>query len=264
MVSYHYHIRSGFPYQKLINDTKFKIHAYCYCISHIFLNFLLWQHVANKKSAPSSSVGRFGSLSSEVAQFTEHCHFIWTSQILYKFSASTFKLALTRDMVLLTVVFIYTGIELTFWIGIYSTSLAFTNKFSSFGNFILAYNALAIGVGQLIGTLCVHNSNFVLQFGFRYTYSPDWKLWLKSAPGRALCTPGRLMGADSDKTRLSQWRALLRLFAPSGAIVRGASHLGQRSSSDQGCRGRARARFLVAQFPVGTVHTYLPFHIWWN
>ena len=40
------------------------------------------------------------------------------------------------------------------------------------------------------------------------TYSPDWKLWLKSAPGRCrarpLAPPDHLMGADPDETRLSQ------------------------------------------------------------
>ena len=35
-------------------------------------------------------------------------------------------------------------------------------------------------------------------------YSPDWKLWLKSAPGRAPCAPGHLTGTDPDKTRLSE------------------------------------------------------------
>ena len=49
-------------------------------------------------------------------------------------------------------------------------------------------------------------------------YSLHWKLWLTSAPGHALCTSGHLMGADPDNTCLSQWGALLRPFAPSGAI----------------------------------------------
>ncbi len=36
-------------------------------------------------------------------------------------------------------------------------------------------------------------------------YSQDWKLWLKSAPRRALCARGDFMGTDRDETRLSQW-----------------------------------------------------------
>jgi hypothetical protein len=52
-----------------------------------------------------------------------------------------------------------------------------------------------------------------------HNYSPAWKLWLKSAPGRALCAPGHLMGADPDETRLSEGETMIRPFAPSDSRV---------------------------------------------
>jgi hypothetical protein len=45
----------------------------------------------------------------------------------------------------------YAGIEVTFWSGIYSTSLAFTNKFNFSDNTLLAYNAFAVGLGEIVG-----------------------------------------------------------------------------------------------------------------
>uniref|UniRef100_A0A914XCW1 UNC93-like protein MFSD11 n=1 Tax=Plectus sambesii TaxID=2011161 RepID=A0A914XCW1_9BILA len=65
---------------------------------------------------------------------------------------ATFKLMFSKDMMILSVMFMYSGIELTFWSGIYSTSLAFTNKLADVaGNNMLAYNAVAIGLGQIMG-----------------------------------------------------------------------------------------------------------------
>ena len=40
----------------------------------------------------------------------------------------------------------------------------------------------------------------------------------RALPGAPSCAPGHLAGADRDETRLSQWRALLRLFAPSAPL----------------------------------------------
>ena len=80
----------------------------------------------------------------------------------------------------------------------------------------------------------------------------------RALPGAPSCAPGHLMGAEPDDTRLSQLHALLRPFAPSGAIVRGASHLGQRPSNDQGCRERARARFLAT---VSSRTAHLQYHV---
>jgi hypothetical protein len=43
------------------------------------------------------------------------------------------------------------GIETTFWTSIYSTSLGFTTKFGGGKNAMLAYNALLLGVGEILG-----------------------------------------------------------------------------------------------------------------
>jgi hypothetical protein len=53
-------------------------------------------------------------------------------------------------MLLLSVVFMFSGVEMTFWTGIYSTCLSFTNKFTNHSS-LIAFNALALGVGQIVG-----------------------------------------------------------------------------------------------------------------
>ncbi len=45
----------------------------------------------------------------------------------------------------------YSGMEMTFWSGVYSTALANTNMFNLTDNTLLAYNAFAVGLGELIG-----------------------------------------------------------------------------------------------------------------
>ncbi len=57
----------------------------------------------------------------------------------------------TGDMRLLAVVFMYMGIETTFWTSIYSTSLGFTTQFGVGKNTMLAYNAMLLGVGEMLG-----------------------------------------------------------------------------------------------------------------
>jgi hypothetical protein len=52
-------------------------------------------------------------------------------------------------------------------------------------------------------------------------YSPDWNLWLKSAPP---CAPGHLVDTDQEKTRLSEG-AKGRKRAHHGGGLKGARYL---------------------------------------
>jgi hypothetical protein len=60
---------------------------------------------------------------------------------------TTFKLLQTKEMLLMTVVFMYTGVELSFWSSIYPTCIANTNKLGATKS-LLALNAIAQGLGQ--------------------------------------------------------------------------------------------------------------------
>lgn len=55
------------------------------------------------------------------------------------------------NMLLLTVVFFYSGIELCFFSGIYGTCLANTNQFEPNAKALLGLNGIFIGVGEIIG-----------------------------------------------------------------------------------------------------------------
>ncbi|KAE9549639.1 hypothetical protein FO519_007146 [Halicephalobus sp. NKZ332] len=61
---------------------------------------------------------------------------------------STFNLLLTKRMLFLAVAFAYTGIELSFWSGIYPSSISFTKKLADNTKTIMAFNAIAQGLGQ--------------------------------------------------------------------------------------------------------------------
>uniref|UniRef100_A0A0N5B673 UNC93-like protein MFSD11 n=1 Tax=Strongyloides papillosus TaxID=174720 RepID=A0A0N5B673_STREA len=64
-----------------------------------------------------------------------------------------FKLMFTKKMGLLILAFAYTGVELSFWSGIYPTCISFTKKLGSNTHTLVAFNAMAQGVGQIIGGL---------------------------------------------------------------------------------------------------------------
>lgn len=63
----------------------------------------------------------------------------------------TFKLMFTKKMGFLILAFAYTGVELSFWSGIYPTCISFTKKLGTNTHTLVAFNAMAQGVGQIIG-----------------------------------------------------------------------------------------------------------------
>ncbi|XP_027237310.1 UNC93-like protein MFSD11 [Penaeus vannamei] len=62
----------------------------------------------------------------------------------------SFELFKTRDMILLSATFFYTGIELSFFSGVYSTCVGSTLRFSD-PNRLVGISGMCIGIGEILG-----------------------------------------------------------------------------------------------------------------
>ncbi|KAK6062233.1 hypothetical protein COOONC_00097, partial [Cooperia oncophora] len=64
------------------------------------------------------------------------------------FIGSTISLMFTKEMLLLAFVFAYSGIEQSFWTGVYPTCISFAQHLGTNTNSMLALNLIATGIGQ--------------------------------------------------------------------------------------------------------------------
>ncbi|KAI1692798.1 ion channel regulatory protein UNC-93 domain-containing protein [Ditylenchus destructor] len=74
---------------------------------------------------------------------------------------STLKLATSKRMLVLAVCLAYTGLQLSFWSGIYPTCISFTQKLGSNTKGLIALNLIAQGVAEAIAAvvcICLNNS----------------------------------------------------------------------------------------------------------
>lgn len=71
----------------------------------------------------------------------------------------TLKLSITRRMLFLIVAFAYTGIELSFWSGVYPTCISHTKSLNYNTKKLLAFNAITQGLGQ---ATCESSFEFLL------------------------------------------------------------------------------------------------------
>ncbi|MFH4981928.1 hypothetical protein AB6A40_008637 [Gnathostoma spinigerum] len=75
----------------------------------------------------------------------------------WKMLSSAFWLACTPRMLLLSVVFAYSGLELSFWSGIFTTCISFTS-FTYDSHRLVALNAICQGLGQVVGPVMCHET----------------------------------------------------------------------------------------------------------
>ncbi|KAK6766855.1 hypothetical protein RB195_026246 [Necator americanus] len=65
----------------------------------------------------------------------------------------TFSLLRTKNMVLLSVCFLYSGIEITYYSGVYTACLSAATALNAGSERIISYAVLAMGIGQITGGL---------------------------------------------------------------------------------------------------------------
>jgi len=67
---------------------------------------------------------------------------------------SSWNLFCTKQMLMLSTTFFYTGLLLTFWSGVYGTSIANTKAFGTEAKSYVGLHGIFVGVGEIIGGLC--------------------------------------------------------------------------------------------------------------
>ncbi|CAI2358235.1 unnamed protein product [Caenorhabditis sp. 36 PRJEB53466] len=68
----------------------------------------------------------------------------------------------TTKMMLFSVLFVFSGLEMTFFTGVYTSCLSATTPLKNLSELVIPYNALSIGVGEIIGGL--HSIAFTLTY----------------------------------------------------------------------------------------------------
>lgn len=63
------------------------------------------------------------------------------------------KLFITRDMLLISVTSFYSGLEMSFYVGVYTSAMGFTNKLDEKSTTLVAMSGILIGVGEVVGGL---------------------------------------------------------------------------------------------------------------
>lgn len=64
-----------------------------------------------------------------------------------------FQLCKNADMLLLAITFAYSGIVLTFWSGVYGSSIGFTKEFGDKAKSLVGMHGIIVGVGEMLGGL---------------------------------------------------------------------------------------------------------------
>lgn len=71
----------------------------------------------------------------------------------YSMFKKSIRLLTTKNMILLSVTFFYTGLELTFFSGVYSTAVGATKQFGSDSDRLVGLVGIMIGIGEIVGGL---------------------------------------------------------------------------------------------------------------
>ncbi len=66
---------------------------------------------------------------------------------------SAFRLSLTRDMLLLSIAFFYTGMVGTFLYGVYGSAIGFTSEFGSRAKSLVGLHGIVLGIGETLSGL---------------------------------------------------------------------------------------------------------------
>ncbi|XP_050620310.1 UNC93-like protein MFSD11 isoform X4 [Macaca thibetana thibetana] len=137
----------------------------------------------------------------------------------------SFKLCVTKEMLLLSITTAYTGLELTFFSGVYGTCIGAINKFGAEEKSLIGLSGIFIGIGEILGGslfgLLSKNNRFgrnpVVLLGILVHFIAFYLIFL-NMPGDAPIAP--VKGTDSSayiKSRschslqfsVGPWRQLL-------------------------------------------------------
>ena len=124
----------------------------CLCAAGVIFLALLPRAPSVNEISDDDEANLVGNESIERARNTHFSSLsnLWTWKDEFR---NTMRLFATRRMLLLSVVFLFSGFELTFFSSVYSTCLISFEALKDEQGIIIAYNAFLLGVGQILGGL---------------------------------------------------------------------------------------------------------------
>ncbi|XP_011898176.1 PREDICTED: UNC93-like protein MFSD11 [Cercocebus atys] len=157
----------------------------------------------------------------------------------------SFKLCVTKEMLLLSITTAYTGLELTFFSGVYGTCIGAINKFGAEEKSLIGLSGIFIGIGEILGGslfgLLSKNNRFgrnpVVLLGILVHFIAFYLIFL-NMPGDAPIAP--VKGTDSSAYIKSRY---------SGCHF--SSHLRTGGSEQNGIRRTWSRAVLEIMMPAG-------------
>ncbi|NXD69098.1 MFS11 protein, partial [Eolophus roseicapillus] len=107
------------------------------------LFFLIRKQEDTKAPGDESSTNEIPGDSSAIRSYINFHYYVFTEKSI--------KLSFTKEIMLLSVTTAYTGLELTFFSGVYGTCIGAVNRFGSEAKSLIGLSGIFIGVGEILG-----------------------------------------------------------------------------------------------------------------
>lgn len=136
------------------------------CVIGVLTFLLLRPTLWANPSEASETIGPTKALKSNDNIRLRLCKTGYFSTAIFSF-VDALNLSTNKYIILLSVTFFYTGLELTFWSGVYGTSVGATKNFED-SKSLVGLHGIVVGVGEILGGLMFGIFGHILVFASIY------------------------------------------------------------------------------------------------